>query len=138
MAVKPVLQALLLADHVYIDNTTGKKVIAGTFNHLTATEFPSMFERRKHAFLSLTEVRGKASITLRYVDLSTNDVMLEIPNLDVFEKDPLQTVEVVVAIPKFPMPHPGAYAFEAHCEGELLGFLRVFVSKRAQGSPDHD
>ena len=31
---KPVLQALVLADHVYQDKTTGKMVIAGTFNRL--------------------------------------------------------------------------------------------------------
>lgn len=138
MAIKPILQALLLADHVYIDSGTGKKVIAGTFNHLTASEFPSMFERRKFAFLSLTEVRGNVAVMLRYVDLATNDVLMEIPNLSVTEKDPLQTVEIVVEIPHFPMPHPGAYAFEAHAEGELLGFLRIFVSKRAQGSSASD
>ena len=31
---KPLLQALILADHVYQDAQTGKKVIAGTFNQL--------------------------------------------------------------------------------------------------------
>jgi hypothetical protein len=32
--LRPNLQALLLADHVYQDKDTGKKVIAGTFNRL--------------------------------------------------------------------------------------------------------
>lgn len=32
--MKPVLQALLLADHIYEDKATGKKIIAGTFNRL--------------------------------------------------------------------------------------------------------
>ncbi|MBN1395188.1 MAG: hypothetical protein JW959_09205 [Pirellulales bacterium] len=31
---KPVLQALVLADHVYQDKITGKKIIAGTFNRV--------------------------------------------------------------------------------------------------------
>jgi hypothetical protein len=31
---KPVLQALVLAEHVYQDRTTGKMIIAGTFNRL--------------------------------------------------------------------------------------------------------
>ena len=35
---KPLLQALLLADHVYQDRDTGKKVIAGTFNQLHLTK----------------------------------------------------------------------------------------------------
>jgi hypothetical protein len=34
---KPVLQALLLAEHVYQDRATGKKIIAGTFNRLNFT-----------------------------------------------------------------------------------------------------
>ncbi len=37
---KPVLQALVLADHVYQDKSTGKKIIAGTFNRVC-------FSRRK-------------------------------------------------------------------------------------------
>ena len=35
---KPVLQALLLADHVYQDKDTGKKIIAGTFNSLSISK----------------------------------------------------------------------------------------------------
>jgi hypothetical protein len=35
---KPLLQALLLADHVYQDKDTGKKVIAGTFNSLSISK----------------------------------------------------------------------------------------------------
>ena len=128
MAVKPVLQALVLADHVYIDGSTGKKVIAGTFNHLTSSEFPSTFDHHKFAFLSLTGVRETVPITLRFVDLSNNDVLTEFRGLEVTEKDPLRTVEMVVEIPSLPMPHPGAFAFEALAEGELLGFLRLFIS----------
>ena len=35
---KPVLQALLLADHIYQDKDTGKKIIAGTFNSLSISK----------------------------------------------------------------------------------------------------
>ena len=34
---KPVLQALVLADHIYQDKITGKKIIAGTFNRVCFT-----------------------------------------------------------------------------------------------------
>lgn len=33
--VKPVLQAILLADHVYVDGNTGKHVVAGVFDRLS-------------------------------------------------------------------------------------------------------
>jgi hypothetical protein len=32
--VKPILQAILVADHIYTDQTTGKKIVAGIFNSL--------------------------------------------------------------------------------------------------------
>src|SRR5262245_20539702 len=37
---KPVLQAMVLADHVYQDNTTGKFIIAGTFTRLWCSRKP--------------------------------------------------------------------------------------------------
>ena len=37
---KPVLQAMVLADHVYQDSTTGKFIIAGTFTRLWCSRKP--------------------------------------------------------------------------------------------------
>jgi hypothetical protein len=128
--VRPMLQALMLADHIYVDAATGKKVIAGTFNRMAADEFPTTFDASKFAFVAITGVHGVVQVTLRYVDLSTGDALAEIPNLEVESHDPLETVEMVVELPKLPMPHPGAYAFEAHWEGEMLGLLRIFVESR--------
>lgn len=129
MGIRPVLQALVLADHVYIDANTGKKVIAGTFNHLTAQEFPTTFGRNKFAFISLTDVHGKVPVSLRYVDLSTNEPLFEMKDLEVESSDPLETVEMVVEVPSLPMPHEGAFAFEIHAAGEIVGSLRIFVSR---------
>lgn len=122
------LQAMMLADHVYMDASTGKKVIAGAFHRLSADSFPCNFDETKVAFLSLTGLHGSADLTLRYVDLSTGEALMEIQDVHVESDDPLQTIELVVELPKLPMPHPGAYAFEAHWEGELLGVVRLFVA----------
>lgn len=132
MSVRPILSALVLADHVYIDRTTGKKVIAGTFNRFVSREFPATSTTRKYAFASMTDVVGKVAITFRYVDLENNDVLLEVPNLTAQSNDRLATVEMVVEIPPLPMPHPGAYAFEAYFGEELIGSLRLQVLKRSE------
>ena len=42
----PIVQAILLADHVYQDRETGKYVIAGTFNQLRGQAFPASSLRR--------------------------------------------------------------------------------------------
>lgn len=136
MGIRPILQALVLADHIYIDANTGKKVIAGTFNHLTSTEFPTTFGRNKFAFISLTDVHGSVPVELRYVDLSNNETLFELKHLEVQSADPLETVEMVVEVPSLPMPHEGAFAFEVHAAGEIIGAMRVFVSRaEAMGGP---
>lgn len=128
MPHRPRLQALLLADHVYKDQATGKFVLAGTFRQLWASQFPTHFSQRIHAFVSLTDLRGRSSIRLRYVDSADLAVLLETPPLEIECEDPLETLEFAVEIPGFPMPHPGAYTFELHADGDLLGSLRVTAS----------
>jgi len=133
MNVRPILQALVLADHVYIDAKTGKKIIAGTFNHLAAPEFPSFFGRTTYAFISMTEVHGNLPVTLKYTDLSTSEVLLEIRDLPMeAPNDPLATVEMVVELPRFPMPHEGVFAFEVCVNDEQIGALRIQVSHSAE------
>jgi len=143
---KPVLQALLLADHVYQDKDTGKKVIAGTFNQLNLSKLKAppkdaeqapMVPRRLSpgevsrmgnptAFISLTDVRGPTDLQLRYVDLADNGVLLMI-QFQVSSDDPLKTVEAILPVPPLPTPHPGVYALELHYDDEALGALRVTV-----------
>ena len=124
----PVLQALVLADQVYVDALTGKKIVAGIFNQLRARKFPARFARQTYAFICLTEVQGRVQLSLRYVDLTDNSVLLQ-TEFAVQSENPLQSVEVIIQVPPFPMPHPGVYAFEVLCENEPLGALRVNVTQ---------
>jgi hypothetical protein len=141
---KPVLQALVLADNVYQDKFTGKKVIAGTFNQLgffeskaaspTPEESPGKLrplaphEVRRvgspTAYISLTEIREPVELELRYVDLSNNAVLLA-ANLRAACDNPLNTVEAIVPLPPLPTPHAGGYALELLWDNELLGSLRI-------------
>lgn len=134
MVTKPVLQALVLADHIYVDARSGKKVLAGTFNQLGASKFPTQFGRTTYAFICLTEIKGTVKLVLRYVDLRTNHVLMEMQELSVSSDDPLKSVEIVADVPSFPMPHDGAFAFEVHAGGEMIGSLRVSVTKIAEGN----
>ncbi|QDU61589.1 hypothetical protein Pan216_24500 [Planctomycetes bacterium Pan216] len=129
MTVKPVLQALLLADHVYIDANTRKKVIAGTTNHITAREFPSRFGSRKFCFVSLTGVREQIPVKFRYSDLATGETLVELQDIEIESDDPLDTVEMVVQLPRLPLPHPGVFSIEIIAEGEIVGALRLMVSQ---------
>ncbi|MDX1948433.1 MAG: hypothetical protein SFU86_23800 [Pirellulaceae bacterium] len=140
--MKPVLQALLLADHVYEDRT-GKKIIAGTFSRLWFKKVPPpqevAGERRMplqgvtvagspYIFISLTELRGRQKYVLRYVNLETDTQIFQVDFAAECD-NPLQTVEVVIPLPPLPAAKAGAHAFELLCENEPIGSLRILVEE---------
>lgn len=124
----PKLQALILADHVYIDRASNKHVIAGTFNELIAQQLPHYFERRAYAYISITGLRGPVDLELKYVDLQDLRVLMATEPATVDVDDPHRTAEFVVEVPTFPMPHRGAYEFQMYANGDLLGSVRITVS----------
>jgi len=126
---KPVVQALVLADHIYVDAATGKKVIAGAFHALWAGKFPTKLARTTWAYICLTEVRGSVSVSLKYTDLQTNQVLLSTSAVDIKSDNPLASHEMIVEVPPFPMPHAGTYVFEVFSGGESLGSLRLTVAE---------
>ncbi len=142
--MKPVLQALLLADRIYEDKS-GKKIIAGTFNKLLFQKEgakPREVEvdgakrmtvpggsqaGSPYVYISLTDLRGPTQCVLRYVDLS-KDVSLFQVEFAIRCDDPLQTAEVVLPMPPLPT-HPGVHALELLCDDEPVGQLRVLVEE---------
>jgi hypothetical protein len=145
---KPVLQALVLADHVYQDKFTGKMVIAGTFNRVVfvrrqpgheaqppaepaSPDAPRVLQPYEvsragspFAYVSLTEVHGTIPLELRYVDLNDNVVLLR-TEFSVRSESPLNTVEVMVQLPPLPTLHPGVFVLELLSGNEPLGSHRV-------------
>ena len=149
--MKPILQALLLADHVYQDRATGKFIIAGTFTKLmvaktepvqgdtpappVATETLVPFDdvRRSgspYLYVNLTEVRGECPLQIRYVQLRTSQAMFE-AELTIQGNDPLQSIQFTLPVP--PLPREiGVYALELLYKDELLGSHRVTVERIVQ------
>jgi len=143
--VKPVLQALVLAERVYQD-ITGKKIIAGTFNRVLFSRqsvvkevtLPDATKRKMarggmqggspFAYMSLTDVCDKARLILQFVNLSKNVVLFG-TDVEVTCSDRLGTVEVVIGLPQLPIQEEGTYAFEVVCEGEILGSHRITAAE---------
>ncbi|MEK7710548.1 MAG: hypothetical protein AAB341_01515 [Planctomycetota bacterium] len=131
MAQNPIVRAMLLAERVYTDVATGQHVIAGTFNEYTADTFPTEFAHRASVFMSVTEFDGKMPITLRFVDLQTNEVLHEAAPLVVESADRLLGCEMTWELPPFDIPHPGLYVFEAYVEEESIGSVRLIAHQRS-------
>ena len=149
---KPVLQSLILADHVYEDKLTGKRVIAGVFNRIIRgkrvmkpapgpegaqgnqrlLEIPptGLQSGSPFAYLSLTEVRGAQVFTLQFVSLE-DDMALFKSEIKVECQDPLYTIELTVPLPPLAPPKSGIYALEMLYDNELLGSLRIVVDEQS-------
>ncbi|MFO0981904.1 MAG: hypothetical protein U1E76_09215 [Planctomycetota bacterium] len=123
----PIVQALLIADHIYRDAQTGKHVLAGTFNTIQCESFPAIWQQPVFIYLSITGVHGQVDLVHRLVDLQNHAVILETEPMPVTAATPLDTAEVVGEVQGLPFPHSGTYALELHHEGELLSALRISV-----------
>lgn len=140
--VKPVLQALVVADRVYEDRNTGKKIIAGTFNRFWFSKAPPVREVQladgtklkqipggmhggsPYAYICLVDVCKDTKLSLHFVNLTKNTSLFT-AQLEVSSPDRLQPIEVVLPLPPLPIQEPGTYALEVVCEGEILGSWRI-------------
>jgi hypothetical protein len=143
---KPVLQAMVLADHVYRDASTGKHIIAGTFTNINVgtakvvvAEHAEGGERKiltgpvtkigsPYLYLALVEVHGQVPLELKFVDLADSSVLFE-AQLVVTSGDPVAVAEYVVELPPLPVQKLGAYSLDILHESEILGSWRISVKK---------
>ena len=149
--MKPVLQALVVADRVYRDGETGKSIIVGTFTQITTgvpviatanddegreVEFyrGGMKPGSPWAYISLTEVRGRVPLHLRLVDYQTHEAIIQL-SFVVECHNPLITLEFAIPLPELPVPGVGVYGIELTCaDGEPLGAWRINVVGYSEGT----
>jgi hypothetical protein len=150
--MKPVLQALVLADHVYQDQT-GKKIICGTFNTVKFSRKPPVTEVQRpdgtaqtvlmggvqggspYAYLSLTDVCEGTKLLLRFVNLNQNAVLFG-TEVTVSNVNRLATIEMVFPLPRLPIQEAGTYALEVVCDDGILGSCRITaenMDEKAEG-----
>lgn len=124
----PGLQALLLADQIYTDQS-GKRIICGTFSKIFSAEFPTMTSFSCFAFVLLVDVVEEVEVRLRLVSLADNEVVMEGGPVKIKHNDPLSPVDLVVQIPPMPLPHAGVYSFECVADGMMIGSIRLQADK---------
>jgi hypothetical protein len=141
---KPVLQAMVLADHVYQDRTTGKHIIAGTFTGLffgssKVQQADNESDRQDVTgpitrigspclYIALVEVHGQVPLDLKYIDLSDSSVLFE-AQVVVAANDPVAVAEYIIPMPMLPARQAGNYSLDLLHDGEILGSWRVSVRK---------
>ena len=156
--MKPILQALLVADHVYSDAYTGKKIVVGIFHSVkfkprplgqgdkppgqgdkpgtTTIQVDAGGQKAGSPFcyISLTELHGERNFELRYVDLAENNSLFS-SRFTIKSDDPIGTQEVVFPLPELPMVRAGTFAMELLCDDEPIGSYRIEVSEMGDEKP---
>lgn len=121
------VQALLLADHIYLDQETGKHVIAGTFHQLNVVAVPTTFSRPIGLFLSLVGLSRPTSIDLEFVTEPSDEVLMGLQSLDLPADDPDLPVTVAIEVPPLPLPRAGRYRFQIVANGQVVGTTTLVV-----------
>jgi len=137
--IRPILQSLLIADRVYTD-TSGKKIIAGTFQQLMffrGAAFSDLArDKRVQAggfqagspflYACLTDIDGEQDFEVRYVDLADEAIVFG-ATFRVRSMDRLQNCEVSLPLPTLPTTKPGLFALEVLWNLQPLGSYRIQV-----------
>ena len=146
--MKPILQALLLADYVYEDKRTGKRIIAGVFNKvLRILHKQEKREEQKegepvttpivavqkagspYAYFNVTEIHGETALQLRFVSLASHEVIFRTSPIKVEADTPLTAVERFLPVPPINNFPAGTYALELVYENMALGSYRVIIEE---------
>ena len=146
----PVLQSLLIADNIFTDAITGRRIICGVFNAVgIMPKLPAAPDGKlpvmpcgydsgsPFIYVSLTDVHGKQEFQLRYVDLKNDTVLLQL-DFEVESKNPLTTVEAVFPDPRLPISEAGVFAFELLWNDQPLGSQRISVENFKPEGQAHD
>jgi hypothetical protein len=127
----PRVVALLLADHVYRDGTSGKHVVAGTFNHLEAPSLPTTFTGPVCVFAALLGLREPSAMQVSLVEPGSDEVLLGPLAFQVGADDSGLTVEFALQLPPLPLPRAGRYAIRLSSGSGTLGETPLHVVERA-------
>ena len=129
----PLVLAMILADTVLLDVSSGKNIIQGTYQALEATTFPFTHPCIV-VYVALTEGYGETPIRLRLTDVDEmRPAILELETVVNFS-DPFIVLEIVFRETKVVFPEPGEYRLQLFGAGEPLLERRLQVG--AEAEPD--
>jgi uncharacterized protein DUF6941 len=122
----PEVLAMVIADNVHRDDSTGKFFILGTRASIGAAAFP--FSCPSLAIYgSLINGHGETNLQLRLIDVDeTREPVLEFETAVNFQ-DPTEEVEVVFRLVDLVFSEPGDYRFQLFGAGQFLKERRFLV-----------
>ncbi len=130
--VVPHIQGIVLCDHIYRDDETGKCVIAGTFNRVYLGEFPDHYQPAS-IYLNMSDFHGTHKLSFRFIQLATNEELDSSPEFELHHEDRREHHECIFDLPPLNFPEPGRYSVEIMYDGDSIGHVDIEACKL---SPD--
>ncbi len=124
----PVVNAMLMCDHVHRDRSTGKYTLLGLFDAVRLSNYPATL-MRVGIYLKLTNMRGAYELVLAWVLGATEAELARVPTLPAIRvSDPLARVEVPihVSVP-LPLPAPGRYLLRLYANTRHVQDLAIMA-----------
>ena len=147
--MKPILQAIVLAERIYEDKSN-KKIIAGTFNQINIGQVPLVQIQAPDGtiktglpggtdpgcpvlYISLTDVVDGTELTLQFVNMSKNITIFQ-TGLRINSTNRLATVEIVAPLPPMAVlgREHGDFSLDILWNGEIIGSHRLLVRHSGQ------
>jgi hypothetical protein len=123
----PLGLAMVLADLVWRDPSTGKFTILGTYDVVRCTGFPCRHPPMG-VYCVLTEGYGKVQLALRVVEAAdpAEEPVVALTR-EVEFPSPRSAVQICVGVPPITFPREGEYRVQLRCAGEVVMERRLLV-----------
>jgi len=115
--IPPHVQAIILCDHIYRDDDSGKCVIAGTFNRVFLQEFPGYYQPAS-MYINLSDFSGIHTVGFRFKRLADEAILHQSPGDEIVHGDRREHHECIFELPPLPFPEPGRYTLEILFDGD--------------------
>jgi hypothetical protein len=130
-AEKPVPLAMLIADHIYQDRSSGKWVVAGVLSALVARELP-MTQQVLEIFFQLTNIHSTSTVRL-VIEHADGDLKVLGVEGRANAPSPLDVVSQKISLRNVPFQKPGKYWVQLLHEGEILIQAPLYLHLWQQG-----
>ena len=130
-AETPIVNAMLLCEHVHRDSASGKHTLFAVFDEVQGSRFPVDLDTFA-VYLNLTNMRGRYKVDLRWLRGDTEDELVHLGSLDDVEiADPLSRTELVLWGESLPFPGPGRHVLRlAMNDRHVHDYVRMVTETR--------
>jgi hypothetical protein len=130
-AEKPVPLALLIADQIYQDRTSGKWIVAGVLSALMARDLP-MTQPMIDIFFQLTNIHGSSTLRL-VIEHADGDMKVLAVEGRANANSPLDVVSQKISLRNVPFQKAGKYWVQLLHEEEILIQVPLYLHLWKQG-----